>query len=49
MTSFQKDIFSLIRSALDGSAAEISDNFDWAQALDCGYKSKILPLLYYGA
>lgn len=49
MTSFQKDIFALIKSALNCTLAKLDENFDWDAALKCGYANKIVPLLYYGA
>lgn len=48
MTSFQKEIILLVKSAIDGVKVEISKDFDWDKAITIGKKHNILPLLYYG-
>ena len=49
MTEFQRDIFSLIKSAVFSAPVKISKDFDWGKAVKLGLNHKILPLLYYGA
>lgn len=48
MTDFQKDFVGLISSALNGTAVEVSDSFDWDKALKYARKHQITPLVYYG-
>lgn len=48
MTDFQKDFIGLINSALNGTVAEVSDDFDWNHAYNCAKSHQITPLLYYG-
>lgn len=49
MTTFQKNIFKLIKSALYGVVVQIDDDFDWELAKQYGKGHKIIPLLFYGA
>ena len=49
MTVFQKEIVLLIKSAIDSTKVEISNDFDWTKAIEIGRKHRILPLIYYGA
>lgn len=46
--SFQKDIFLLIRSAINREKVVLSDDFDWQLAFQTGQEHGILSLLYYG-
>lgn len=48
MDGQQIGIIALVKSALTGEKAEISENFDWDNALNTAKKHQILPMLYYG-
>ena len=48
MNGFQSGVTSLVKSALTGEKAEVSENFDWANALNTAKKHQIVPLIYYG-
>ena len=48
MNGFQSGITALVKSALTGEKAEVSENFDWDNALNTAKKHQIVPLIYYG-
>lgn len=48
MDELQTGIIALIKSALTGEKAEISENFDWDNALNTAKEHQITPLIYYG-
>ena len=48
MNGFQSGITALVKSALTGEKAEVSENFDWANALNTAKSHQIIPMLYYG-
>lgn len=48
MNGFQSGITALVKSALTGEKTEVSENFDWDNALDTAKKHQIIPMLYYG-
>lgn len=48
MTDFQREVISLIKSALTNEKAEISDGLDWQKVLRLSEKHRIGILLYYG-
>lgn len=48
MDGQQIGIIALVKSALTGEKAEISENFDWDNALNTAKKHQIIPMLYYG-
>lgn len=48
MTDFQRDVISLIKSALNGEKVNVSDNLDWQKVLSLSEKHRISILLYYG-
>ena len=49
MNGFQSGVTALVKSALTGEKAEVSENFDWDNALDTAKNHQIIPMLYYGA
>ena len=49
MTSFQKGVIALIKSALLGTKEDLPQDFDWQSAIELGKKHQITPILYYGA
>lgn len=48
MDELQTGIIALIKSALTGEKAEVSENFDWDNALNTAKEHQITPLIYYG-
>mgnify|MGYP004697433703 CR=1 FL=1 len=48
MDGQQIGVIALVKSALTGEKAEISENFDWDNALNTAKKHQIIPMLYYG-
>lgn len=48
MTDFQRDVISLIKSALTNEKVNISDQLDWRKVLSLSAKHRIAILLYYG-
>lgn len=48
MTEFQRDVISLIKSALTNEKLNISDELDWQKVLSLSEKHRIAILLYYG-
>lgn len=48
MTEFQRDVISLIKSALTNEKVNISDNLDWQKVLSLSEKHRIAILMYYG-
>ncbi|MBO4467734.1 MAG: nucleotidyltransferase family protein [Clostridia bacterium] len=49
MTSLQKGIINIIRSALTGKKFDLPDDFSLKDALDIAKKHQIINLFYYGA
>ena len=47
MNGFQSGITALVKSALTGEKTEVSENFDWDNALNTAKKHQIVPLIYY--
>ncbi len=48
MNKLQNGIISLIKAAITDKKAVLSDDFDWASALELAKKHQIIPLVYYG-
>lgn len=48
MDGQQIGVIALVKSALTGEKAEVSENFDWDNALNTAKKHQIIPMLYYG-
>lgn len=48
MNGLQIGVTALVKSALTGEKAEVSENFDWENALNTAKKHQIVPLIYYG-
>ncbi len=49
MTDFQKDLITVVKSALTGKKFELSQKFDLEEAAKVAKKHGIIPILYYGA
>lgn len=48
MTDFQRDVISLIKSALTNEKVNVSNQLDWRKVLSLSAKHRIAILLYYG-
>lgn len=48
MTNFQRDVISLIKSALTNEKVKISDDLDWQKVLRLSESHRIGIILYYG-
>ncbi len=48
MVDFQKGIVALLKSAIDNTKAELTEDFDWKKAIAFGKAHQILPILYCG-
>lgn len=46
--SFMQAIISLVKSAIDGSHAEITADTDWRQVFNYSKNQTLVPLVYYG-
>lgn len=47
--AMERAVIALVRSAIDGSRADISENVLPSELLQYGKRYKLIPLLYYGA
>ena len=48
LTSFEKNMISIIRSSLDGTAPELSRDIDWERTYEVAQEMQIVPLVCYG-
>lgn len=48
LSSFEKNMISIIRASLDGSVPEVSDDFDYDRAYSFAQSMQIVPIVCYG-
>ncbi len=48
LSSFEKDIVQIIKSALDGTTVQLSEDFDLEKTYKYAQEHQITPILYYG-